>query len=249
MSLSDSKVTKVLQSKFVCGFRDISGQPYAGLSGKHGPEMAAARTTNGAGPHNTQMFVLAADGTVLHCLPGFWDPSDLVHELDFAAELNGVWRNSSLTRAAKDERFRALHLAHANAHPQELVDRSVMQGFDKKYETKHRPETSDCIIREGQEVALRPRARRQQDEFKTTDRIMHERMSSRPFVAYSAFDTAAYVDYGRPKYDKHRLEGCTEELGENPRRKAMQEAREKRIKARRERMPPPRPFPGPADLF
>ena len=32
---------------------------------------------------------------------------------------------------------------------------------------------------------------------------MHERMSLRPFIPYSQFDVATYVDYGRPKYDKN----------------------------------------------
>lgn len=193
----------------MCGFRDIAGETYAGRSGLHASANPAARTTNGAGPHNLQVFLLAPDGTVLHCLPGYWDPQDLAFEIAFAEQLWGVWRDSSLTRAQKDERFRALHVAHVDAHPQEMVDRSPMQSFDKKYETKKRPETSDCILREGsRQPRLRPRGKRQQDEFKTTDQIAHERMAARPFVPYAKFDTARFVDYGRPLYDKRKLDGC-----------------------------------------
>ena len=47
----------------------------------------AVFTTNGAGPHNIQMFVLAPDGTVLTCLPGYWQSDDLAGELNLAEDL------------------------------------------------------------------------------------------------------------------------------------------------------------------
>jgi hypothetical protein len=161
-------------------------------------------TTNGAGPHNLQLFMLAPDGTVLHCLPGYWDPRDLAAELAFAGDLNRVWRNASLTRAQKDERFRAMQLEHLYRHPAETVNRSRMQGFDEKFELRRRPETSDTILRaDSLQPAFRPRRRFQEGvEFKTTDQIAHERMAARPFVPYDRFDVAAFVDYGRPRYDK-----------------------------------------------
>lgn len=221
MSLSEPALINKLNSKFVAGFRDISDEPYCGLSGKHDATNPAAKTTNGAGPHNTQLFVLDPDGTVLHCLPGFWDPRDLALELDFAAQLGRVWRDPKLNAAQKRARFTTLQLEHLGAHPQDMVDRSVMQGFDKKHETRFRADTSDCVLREGGvQPKLRPRRPKQQDEFKTCDQIVHERMAARPFVAYAAFDTAAYADYGRPKYDKRGQDGCTEQIGHAKPKKA-----------------------------
>ncbi len=41
------------------------------------------------------------------------------------------------------------------------------------------------------------------EAFKTTDVIMHERMSAHPFEQYSQFNVAAFADYGKQKYDKH----------------------------------------------
>ena len=58
---------------------------------------------------------------------------------------------------------------------------------------------------------LRPSRPKQQDEFKTTDQIVHERMAARPFVKYADFDVAAFSDYGRPKYDK-KQDGCGGEV-------------------------------------
>jgi hypothetical protein len=209
VSLSDPSVLALLKSKLVCGWKDIEGQGYAGRSGEHQPTNPAARTTNGAGPRNMQVFFLAPDGAVLHCLPGYWDPKDLAHEIAFAEQLHRVYKDASLSRAKKDEKFRALHLAHLATHPQDMVDRSVMQSFDKKYEEKKRAATSDCILREGSlEPRLRPSRSRQQDEFKTTDQIVHERMAARPFVPYEQFDVARFTDYGRPLYDKKKLDGC-----------------------------------------
>jgi hypothetical protein len=193
VSLSEDPTLSLLQTKFVCGWKNISGESYCGRSGHYTPDMGAAYTTNGAGPHNVQLFMLSADGTVLHCLPGFWETHDLAHEIKFAEDLNRVWLDHSLSRAQKDEKFREMNLKHIDGHPQEMVARSQMQGFDKKFEDK-RSAASDCVLpnKEGR------------DHFKTTDRILHERMAARPFVAYEQFDVAKFSDYGRPKYDKKK---------------------------------------------
>jgi hypothetical protein len=193
VSLSEDPTLSLLQSKFVCGWKNISGEKYCGVSGHYSPDMGAAYTTNGAGPHNVQLFMLSADGTVLHCLPGFWETHDLAHEIKFAEELNHVWTNSSLSREQKDAKFKDMNLKHIEGHPQEMVARSQMQGFDKKFEDK-RSSVSDCLIpgKEGR------------DHYKTTDRIVHERMAARPFVAYEQFDVAKFSDYGRQKYDKKK---------------------------------------------
>ena len=190
MSLSEDPTFSSLKSKFVCGWRDIKDEPWCGVSGRYDPDNGAAWTTNGAGPHNIQLFMLSADGTVLHCLPGYWETHDLASEIKLAEELNKVWLDSSLSRADKDQRFRDLHAKHLADHPREMVARSQMQGFDKKFEEKRR-ESSDCFLKDG--------------AVKTTDRILHERMAQRPFVAFEKFDTEKYTDYGRQKYDKKRV--------------------------------------------
>lgn len=199
MSLSADPTFSLLAHDFVCGWRDITGEPWSGRSGRYDPDDGAVWTTNGAGPHNIQMFVLAPDGTVLHCLPGYWESHDLADELRFAQQLGRVWQDRSLSREQKDAKFRTLQLAHVGQHSRETVGRSELQGFDKKFEAR-RAAVSDCILRpESQQPRFRPR---QDDAFKTTDQIVHERMATRPFVPYEQFDVAAFTDYGRPKYDK-----------------------------------------------
>ena len=205
MSLSSEPVLSKLQSQFVCGTKDIKNEPYCGVSGRHQPDSQAIRTTNGAGPHNLQLFVLAPDGTVLHCLPGYWAPADLVRELDLGQQLFSVWKNPALSRAQKDQQFSQLQLAHASEHPPEMVMRSRMQGFDQKFEARRRAYQSDTV--KDPELAIKalqnddPRLLKQ--AFKTTDQIVHERMAKRPFVAYEQFDVAVFSDYGRQKYEKH----------------------------------------------
>ena len=160
-------------------------------------EGGAVYTTNGAGPHNIQMFVLTPDGVVLTCLPGYWQSDDLALELKLAEDLNKVWLDPKLTLTDKRAKFSEMHLAHIKDHPTAMVRRSQMQGFDKKFEAKNRAATSDTIL-----------SRTDGDPkfdgitFKTTDQIFHERMAQRPFVPYRQFDVAAFCDYGRPKYDK-----------------------------------------------
>jgi hypothetical protein len=195
VSLSADPAFTLLRTKFVCGWRDISGEPYCGKSGKHDTDNPAVVTTNGAGPTNTQLFLLASDGTVLHCLPGYWDARDLACEISLAQELNTVWVDSSIPREKKNDLFREMHLAHIKKHSSDMVRRSQMQGFDKKFEQKKAD--SDCLVcsdelTEKQKESGKP-------VFKTTDRIMHERIVQQPFAAFAEFDVAKCV---RPKYDK-----------------------------------------------
>ena len=164
----------------------------------HSVEGPAVDTSNGAGPHNNQLFVLATDGTVLTCLPGYWNSEDLAEELEFAEKLNAVWKDRSIFRREKEMKFSEMHLAHISDHSKAMKRRSRMQGFDKKFEEKNRSTSSDTILSKNNgDKTL----------FKTTDVIMHERMAQRPFVNYANFDVAEYSDYGRDKYDKKGDEG------------------------------------------
>jgi hypothetical protein len=203
VSLSTDPAFPLLQKSCVCGWRDISNESYCGRSGRYDESEGAAYTTNGAGPHNIQMFLLSADGTVLHCLPGFWEADDFALEVKFAQKLDAVWRDGSKSRAQKEAKFREMHLAHLKDHPQEMVDRSTLQGFDKKFEEKRRA-TSDCFLT-GKSLQPAHRPSRGGGDYKTTDQIMHERMAAQPFVSYEKFDVVRFTDYGRPRYDKKKV--------------------------------------------
>lgn len=203
----------LLKDNYVCGVKDITGEKYAGVSGSHLPSGKAAMTTNGAGPHNLQIFMLAPDGTVLHCLPGFWHAQDLARELDLAEALYQVWIDPRYTRSQKDALFRKMQIEHIAHHPPQMTRRSRMQGFDQKFEAKHRLASSDTIRNpELAKAVLAKGAKPQPGAFKTTDEIMHERMARRPFLPYNQFDVVAFSDYGRPFYNKN--EDQRDESGE-----------------------------------
>ena len=203
MSLSTPQVVAALKENFECATRDITGESYAGVSGRHEVNGKAVKTTNGAGPHNIQMFMLASDGTVLHCLPGYWAPADIVPEMELARQLNQVWM-SSYSPEQKRREFYRLHLAHAYNHSNATRMRSRMQGFDQQWEARHKLNTSDTILNPTLAAqVLQKGVKAPEGAFKTTDLIMHERMAVRPFLPYNQFDVVAYSDYGRPLYDKH----------------------------------------------
>jgi hypothetical protein len=203
----------MLRSRFVCGYRNIIDQPYAGNSGAHSPSGNAVDTTNGAGSHNLQLFVLNPDGTVLHCLPGYWNAEDLVEELQLAMKLNDVWQ-SGMTPPQKAQYFERLQMAHIGNHSSEMVSRSELQGFDKWHEVQKaqtamrdsRTAVPDTIA-DASLLGMLGGGRRSQADLervvKTTDVILHERMAARPFVPYEKFDVAAFTDYGQMVYDKH----------------------------------------------
>jgi hypothetical protein len=83
--------------------------------------------------------------------------------------------------------------------------RSKLQGFDEK---KERNKTeSDFKVQPGQQPTVTLANRRLKvSDMKTVDQVVHERMAQRPFVPYEEFDTAAFVDYGQLRYDKHENE-------------------------------------------
>ncbi len=176
-------------------------EPYAGNSGTHKPRGTAVETTNGAGSHNIQMFVMNPDGTVLHCLPGYWNPHDLNAELQLGLKLNSLYANPSISMSEKVVQFRRLQTEHVREHSDETHARSKLQGFDMRHEAS-KPK-SDFVkdrsyLSEGEHWGPDSHL-----AFKTTDQVMHERMSNRPFQQYEKFDVASFCDYGQHTYDKH----------------------------------------------
>jgi len=156
-------------------------------------------TTNGAGPRNLQLFVMAKDGTVVHCMPGYWNPNDLDHELDLADRLFRVWNDNSITEPQKKTLFAQEQMRHIQTHSQDEIARSELQHFDKVY--CHKNHVDDAIAN----ASLIPADWHDcpKEAFKTTDVILHERMAKQPFVNYSSFNIAKFVDYGSQHYDKH----------------------------------------------
>jgi hypothetical protein len=205
----------MIRNQFVCGYKNIYKEPYAGNSGVHPMNSAAVVTTNGAGPHNVQIFVLSEDGTVLHCMPGYWNPNDLASELALAQKLNSVWLDHSISDEQKRTIFKKMQLEHLAMHSEEEKSRSHLQGFDANHIAQHAAQLPDLIAKpellrdykvapggsekaEGMHVPA--------EAFKTTDTIMHERMSKTAFVAYSKFDVSSFTNYGTNYYDKNENE-------------------------------------------
>ena len=117
MSLPQEPTFSLLKDHFVVGWKNIDREDFVGSSHGYTCAQKAVGTTNGAGPRNTQMFVLSSDGVVLHCLPGFWHPEDLAHELRFArtgrCSAPGVRRSMCGVLPWKDG---------ANPHDQAVLD-------------------------------------------------------------------------------------------------------------------------------
>ncbi|MGE4618294.1 MAG: hypothetical protein AAEJ04_00635 [Planctomycetota bacterium] len=193
MTLSEPKVIEKLKDNFVCGWRNIQGvETYAGKSHDHPVASSALHTTNGAGGRNVQLIFVAPSGNVLHCLPGYWDPDGLVHEMEFILELAKL-ESSDLSMLEKRDQFQLAHLNHAANHSEQVVKDSSLQGFDKMKEEKSgksdfQRKTDGAVMR-------------------TVDQVMHERMARRPLLSWSRFDIENVVDYGTRFYDKGG-DGC-----------------------------------------
>ena len=194
MTLGNYELVSELNRDFACGFGDISGSPLAGGSNKYNPDQDAVVTTNGAGAHNVQMFIMAPDGTVLHCLPGYWDPKDMLTELQLARDLDAVWE-SNLPLAEKQKRFTQMHLQHIESHSEDMIARSQLQHFD-------RGQAISALAKLTGESASTPDWTANKDASLTTDYLLHRELASQPFVNVRDFNLATLVDFGNSWYDK-----------------------------------------------
>ncbi len=194
VSLPNENVMALLRTSFVVGWTNIQKASHVGMSHGYRCNQTAVGTTNGAGGRNVQLVVLAADGTVLHVLPGFWHPDDLVRELRFAQDLYRLWGDSSLDRPAKERYCAAMHRAHVRGFSAATIARSAWQGFDEREELgRYQGHPRDSIVLDESG----------QPHVKPLCQLVHDRMQALPFVALADFDMESFVDYGRAFYDNN----------------------------------------------
>lgn len=232
----------LLKSSFVVGWKNIIQKKYVGESNGYTCTQTSVGTTNGAGPHNVQLFMLSPDGVVLHCLPGFWHPKDLASELRFAQRLLKLWQDPSKTRVEKGRLFAELQLAELKNQSRAMHARSGWQGFDAKNERKRlsqgkkrdtfRVDVTGKYVLNKKGVPM----------MKGTNVVAHERMAKRPFVPFARFDVYAFVDYGRRYYDNNKKvdgKGSTlltpRKLVKQRKRQVRQKRKAARTRARRDR--------------
>lgn len=226
----------MLERDFVLGWKDIRKQRFVGYSFGYKPKDSSLGTTNGAGPHNVQMFVLSPDRVVLHALPGFWHPEDLAQELQFAKVLATLWADEDRSIEDKKDMFRRLQKHEIKRQSELSSARSGWQSFDSRAEANR--------LAKGPRDTFYPAVDGMPQMLKPINILVHERMAARPFLAFEDFDTAAFVDYGRYFYDLNsRVDGRGIEFRSlGPLRKkraqiakveAKREARRQRIESRR----------------
>ncbi len=89
MSLSNAKVNRLLNDKFVCAYVNTKGDPNAGESFSHRPRDPVGPCLRGNGEHNVQMITMSPAGEIFHVLSGYVGPEELLAELQFA---DATWR-------------------------------------------------------------------------------------------------------------------------------------------------------------
>ena len=197
MTLPNEEVINLLRDDFVVGYRNIKKEVYVGNSNGYKKNQTAVGTTNGAGGRNVQLFVLAADLTVLHVLPGFWHADDLIEELRFANQLHRLWCEDRLDRKQKLRIAKTMRGTHVRGLSPHTIARSSWQSFDEREEMeRYRSEPRDTIVLDDNG---RPKIR-------PVCHVVHDRMDTRVFTSFKDFDTETFVDYGRPYYDNNRMD-------------------------------------------
>jgi hypothetical protein len=84
VSLSNAKVNRLLNDKFVCANVNIQGDPNSGESFSHLPRDPVGPCLRGNGEHNVQMITMSPAGEIFHVLSGYIGPEELLAELQFA---------------------------------------------------------------------------------------------------------------------------------------------------------------------
>jgi len=204
VSLPSEAVYPILQNDFVLGWKNIRREDYVGGSFGYTRRQACVGTTNGAGAHNVQIFVLSKDLTVLHALPGFWHPDDLARELRFAKVLLQLWKDDTRTDEQKRGMYRRLQLSELRFQPAVMYARSDWQEFDKTREGAVVSKDKDRDTFKHTDKGEVKRDARGAPVLKALNVLTHERMAQRPFLKFKDFDFAKFIDYGTEFYDNNR---------------------------------------------
>ncbi len=150
------------------------------------------------------MFVLSPDLVVLHALPGFWHPEDLVDELQLAKRVARLWEDGNKNRETKEKMFRRMHRRHVYTSTTDTYARSTWQHFDAHTErNRAQRERRDTVLRNSDGTMAVANG---QLRLKPLNVLVHERMAKRPFQKFDEFDIESFVDYGKLHYDNNRFE-------------------------------------------
>ncbi len=202
VTLPDENVLDLLQDRFVLGTRNIERDLHDGISHGYQCNQTAVGTTNGAGGRNLQILVLDADQTVIHVLPGFWHPEELVAELGLALELHRLYRQSGMYPPHKLAMFRRLHEAQLARYGATAARRSEWQDFDGWEEfSRAGGGLRDTLVYDDAGQPMRGANGR--PVMRPMLQVVHERQMAQPFRKLADFDMETFVDYGRPFYDNN----------------------------------------------
>ena len=201
MTLPDADVYDLLANDFVVGWANIERENYVGMSHGYSASQTAVGTSNGAGGRNVQLLVLSPDGVVLHALPGFWHPEDLVRELRFALQIHRLWADPDRSREQKEAMFRCLHRAELARQDEAIIARSDWQPFDRWAELERcKASIRDTVVTTEHGYPLKDR---NMLRLKPLNVVARERMMAQPFRTLATFDFESFVDYGRTLYDNN----------------------------------------------
>jgi len=197
ITLANETVLAKLRERFVLGRADLEAAPHVGVSNGYRPDQTALGATNGAGGRNLQLVVLAADGTVVHAVPGFWHPLDLLPELELARHLHDLHGSPDHTAAQKLAMARTLHRGFLRELGSGTLGRSAWRAEDEAAEQEQ--PVRDSFARDDKGLVVRGAGGL--PKLVPLVQLVHERMLARGFVPCAAFDWESFVDYGTPRHD------------------------------------------------
>lgn len=193
-------VLEQMRDKFVLLRSDIERELHVGLSHGYRRDQTAFGTTNGSGGRNVQMVFLAADGTVLHALPGFWHPLDLLAELQLVHQLHELYGSEGHSAAQKLTMATTMHRGFLRGLSGLAIDRSRWQDADALAEqARGRVVPRDTFVLDAKGQPLRDKAGIA--ALKPLVQVVHERSMVRAFVPFGEYDIEELVDYGTPQSD------------------------------------------------
>lgn len=212
MSLSNDRVNRLLNDKFVCAYVNTRGDPNAGESFSHRPRDPVGPCLRGNGEHNVQMITMSPQGEILHVLSGYVGPEELLAELEFAET---TWRKLA---ALDDEAARRkLLIAEHEKFARDLesrdfdADDSIVPNFSKGFRNMQKQMAG----------ALGPEMRRSAAGF-TGERaaLDHEFVVSHPLLPYRDYRSEELVGEAQSFFGSAGFgTGNADDSGERPPRR------------------------------
>lgn len=130
--LKTDDVSRTINKKYVCAWKNIETEATCGGSYGHEINDKPGLCRTGDGEHNTQLCIFSADGRLLHAMAGYQTPEFLAGELEWAFKsLKPIADSTTYSEEAKKAQIAGAFSRRASR------EKDFCVSHDQRYMSKH----------------------------------------------------------------------------------------------------------------